>query len=53
MTTEENYDESCTEKFGFELKEAYKIALKFYKGKKTEFFFKKATQVKSHILKFK
>ena len=32
MTTE-NQEDSCVKEFGFELKEAYKIALKFYKGK--------------------
>ena len=32
MSTE-NYDKTCQENYGFELKEAYKLALKFYKGK--------------------
>ena len=32
MTTE-NHEDSYVKEFGFELKEAYKIALKFYKGK--------------------
>ena len=35
MTTENHQEDS--KHFGFELKEAYKIALKFYKGK-TQFW---------------
>ena len=48
MTTETQQDES--KHFGFELKEAYKIALKFYKGKVQ--FWHRVTQKVKNIEKF-
>ena len=34
MASNEEFDEKCLQKYGFDLRETYKVTVKFYKGMK-------------------